>query len=81
MGSQVKKKKEVCRTFVLPAKEKDTTATNCYEIRSCSIHGERGWEGPLTPVIKGLGSFSIHGERDQERPLPSAFFFKEFFFM
>jgi hypothetical protein len=36
-------------------------ATNCYEIRSCSIHGERDWEVPLTPVIKGSAPFPSMG--------------------
>ncbi len=82
MGSQVFTKKEVRRMFVLPANKnkKDTTATNCYEIRSCSIHGERDWKGPLTPVIKGSAPFPSMGNVIRKHHCPVLFFLRNSFF-
>jgi hypothetical protein len=82
MGSQVftKKKYAVC-LYCLQIKIKRTpTATNCYEIRSCSIHGERDWKGPLTPVIKGSAPFPSMGNVIRKHHCPVLFFLRNSFF-
>jgi hypothetical protein len=83
MGSQVftKKKYAVC-LYCLQIKIKRTpTATNCYEIRSCSIHGERDWKGPLTPVIKGSAPFPSMGNVIRKHHCPVLFFSEGILFL
>jgi hypothetical protein len=51
--------------------ETTKAANNCVtDSSSCSIQGERDWEGPMPPVAIRFGYCSIHRERVREGLLP-----------